>query len=571
MLTYLQIRDFAIVEAVELEFKPGLTALTGETGAGKSIIVDALLLAAGGRATAESLRHGAERAEITATFDVRGHGAAREWLAAQDIECDGDCVLRRMLAADGRGRAFINGQLAPLQSLRALGELLLDIHGQQEFQSLTRRTAQRRLLDAHGGHETKVAEVRAAYTRFNALQARLEELNEAGRDREARLELLRYQVQELQALALQPGEVPELLAEHKRLSNSGRLAEGVTQALGLLYEEESFSAHAAVSRAQTVLRALLPLDERLEGQTRLLDESAIALREAAGDLRHYLDRMDIDPRRQDQVERRIAGIDDLARKHRLPPGELPAQLTRLEEELQRLEAHAVEVGATAEQMDAARKAYSRAAAALGTARQAAATDLSSTVTTLMQKLGMPGGQFQVDVAQDREPGPDGNDTVEFLVSANPGQPVKPLAKVASGGELSRISLAVQVAAAHTALTPCLVFDEVDAGVGGAVAEIVGRQLRALGEHAQVLCVTHLPQVASQAHHQLRVTKLTDGRTTRTAIGELTPEERIEELARMLGGVKITDKTRDHAREMLQVNAPGAGARKKARPQQKKKA
>ncbi len=564
MLTFLQIRDFAIVEAVELEFKPGLTALTGETGAGKSIIVDALLLAAGGRATAESLRHGAQRAEITATFDVRSHEAAREWLAGQDIECDGDCVLRRVLSADGRGRAFINGQLSPLQSLRALGELLLDIHGQQEFQSLTRRAAQRQLLDAHGGHDPKVAQVRAAHTRFSEHKARLDELNAAGRDREARLELLRYQVRELQALALEPGEVAELLTEHKRLANSGRLAEGVTQALGLLYEEESFSAHAAVSRAQAVLRTLLPLDEQLGAQTKLLEESSIVLREAADDLRHYLDRTEIDPRRADLVEKRIAGIDDLARKHRLAPEELPAQLTRLEAELQLLEAHEVELGAIAGQVEAARKDYTRAATALSKARQGTAKDLSTVVTSLMQQLGMPGGRFlaEVTVRNEAEPGPEGNDAVEFMVSANPGQPVKPLARVASGGELSRISLAIQVAAAHTALTPCLVFDEVDAGVGGAVAEIVGRQLRALGQHAQVLCVTHLPQVASQAHHQLRVTKLTDGRTTRTAIAELTTDERIEELARMLGGVKITGKTREHAREMLHSSAPKAVSQRK---------
>ncbi len=567
MLGFLQIRDFAIIESIELELKPGLTAMTGETGAGKSIIVDALVLATGGRASAESLRHGAERAEITATFDVREHRPAREWLDRQAIHHEGECVLRRVLSADGRGRAFINGQAAPLQSLRELGEVLIDIHGQQEFQSLTRRPAQRQLLDAHGRHEDKAREASEAYERWAARKQQLEELSHAGRDRDARLELLRYQVQELQALALQPDELPRLLAEHKRLANSGRLAESVTQALGLLYEDESFSAHLAISRAQTSLRGLLPLDEQLEAQTRLLEESSIALREAASALQSYLDRLEVDPRRQEQVERRVATIDELARKHRIPAEELPAQLARMQAELQALEAHEVQLGTVTEQVAAARNAYSQAAGALTLARQTAATDLSTAVTRLMQQLGMPGGKFEVVLAAraDEEPGPDGQDTVEFMVSANPGQPPKPLARVASGGELSRISLAIQVAAAHTALTPCLVFDEVDAGVGGAVAEIVGRQLRSLGQRAQVLCVTHLPQVASQAHHQLRVAKLTDGRTTRTAIHELTADERIEELARMLGGVRITEKTREHAREMLY------GTAKETKPAKKKKA
>jgi DNA repair protein RecN (Recombination protein N) len=334
----------------------------------------------------------------------------------------------------------------------------------------------------------------------------------------------------------------------------------------LLYEDESFSAHIAVSRAQSALRTLLPLDEQLSRQSNLLEESSIALREAADDLRRYLDRMEVDPKRLDQLERRLGTIDELARKHRVTADELPTQFDQLHQELQTLEAHEVEVGNTAEQLQDAHKRYTRAADALTKARRTAAADLSSAVTTLMQKLGMPGGRFAVEVTArpGEEPAPDGNDAVEFMVSANPGQPPRPLARVASGGELSRISLAIQVAAAHTAPTHCMVFDEVDAGVGGAVAEIVGRQLRSLGARAQVLCVTHLPQVASQAHHQLRVTKLTDGRTTRTAIGELNPDERVEELARMLGGVKITDRTREHAREMLQSHVP------EAKPARKKK-
>ena len=562
MLTYLGIRDFAIIDELALELGPGLTALTGETGAGKSIVVDALALASGGRAAADVVRQGAERAEIAATFDVGGQAAVRRWLESQAIDCDGECILRRVVGRDGRSRAFINGQPVPLQTLRELGEQLVDIHGQQEFVSLTRRAAQLELLDAHGRHEPLAQEVRDGYERWRALRDQCAGLAAAGRDRDARLELLRYQVRELQALGLKTAEIPQLMAEQSRHAHSGRLVEGVRQALELVYEQESFSAHEAVSRALTSVRAISALDPRLATTESLLEEGRIALREAADALRHYLESMEVDPERQEWVERRVATIEELARKHRLPAAELPAHLELLSTELDQLESHESTLEALQAQLSAKRADYGQAAARLSAARRSAAADLTREVTRLMQKLGMAGGRFEATVAADApgEPAPSGLDSVEFIVSANPGQPLKQVARVASGGELSRISLAIQVAALGKVITPCLVFDEVDAGVGGAVAEIVGRQLGALGERAQVLCVTHLPQVASQADHHVRVTKLTDGRSTRTTLNELRGPERVEELARMLGGVEITQKARDHAREMLKRADGGTRAR-----------
>lgn len=562
MLTFLRIQDFAIIEALELEFAPGLSALTGETGAGKSIVVDALALAAGGRAAADVVRAGSERAEISATFDVRQNEMALAWLKAREIDCDDECILRRIAGRDGRSRAFINGQVVPLQSLRELGELLVDIHGQHEFQTLTRRAAQRQLLDAHGQHDSLVRAVRAAFEAWNTLRAERDQLQAQGRDRDARLELLRYQVRELEALALKAEELPELIAEQRRLAHGSRLGEGAQQALGLIYEDESFSAFAAVGRAASQLRTLTALDPSLTAHGTLLDEASIAIREAADGLRHYLEKLDVDPQRRDWVERRFATIEELARKHRVAAEELPPLLERLQAELAQLLAHESSLAESERRLETALATYVQGAATLSKARAKAAKALTREVSQLLQTLGMPGGRFEatLESAQDREPNADGDDEAEFIVTANPGQPLRPIARVASGGELSRISLAIQVAAAGRALTPCLVFDEVDAGIGGAVAEIVGRQLQALGSRAQVLCVTHLPQVASQGDRHMRVSKLTDGRTTRTTVTELRGSERVEELARMLGGVEISQKAREHAREMLkraQQSAAGA--------------
>jgi DNA repair protein RecN (Recombination protein N) len=555
LLIHLQIRDFAIIDSVELEFAGGLTALTGETGAGKSIIVDAVMLAIGARASAEMLRHGAERAEITATFDVKGDQRVRHWLDEQSLADDsGEIVLRRVIGLDGRSRQYVNGQTLPAQAVRELGDCLIDIHGQQEFQSLVRRDMQRQLLDEHGDHGALLDPVRALAAEWRRLTDEREALAALARDRGSRIELLRYQAGELEALNLADGEVAGLLDERSRLANHGRLAEAARTAVALAFDGDGADAHALTARAVTMLRGAAALDARLTGPLRILEEAVIGLGEAGGALGAYLEALDADPARQEFVERRVAAVEDLARKHRVPPEQLPGQLDDLRRQLATLEQSELALGDLEQRITGILAQYRVAASALSAARRAAAKRLASAVTNLMRQLGMPGGRFEIAVEPNAEAAPllDGVDRLEFLVSANPGQPVKPVAKVASGGELSRISLAVQVAAAHRKAETCMIFDEVDAGIGGGVAEIVGRKLRELADRGQVLCVTHLAQVASQAHHQLRVSKLTDGRASRTMVTRLGAEERVEELARMLGGVEITRKAREHAREMLRT-------------------
>jgi DNA repair protein RecN (Recombination protein N) len=552
MLTHLQIRDFAIVESVELEFGRGFTALTGETGAGKSILVDALLLAVGGRADSGAVRHGADRAEVSATFDITRNVAAKAWLDEQAIEHDGECVVRRVVGADGRGRAYLNGQTVPLQSLRSLGELLVDIHGQLEFQSLSRRSYQRDTLDGSGDLGSLVTAVRDAQRAWRAIDAERADFEQRTRDRDHRLELLRHYVQELDALEPKAGESTALVEERKRIAGLGRLAEGTAQVEALLAGDDG-GAGAALSRAQAIARQLTSLDAGLADLAHMLDEAAIAAREALSSVRRYSSGLEADPARQEWIESRLAALESCARKHRTEVPDLPALREKLSAELKTLENLAVSQAELDRRLAAARDVYSRDAKRLTMARQSAAAALDRKVTALMQGLGMAGGVFatRVDAQEPLVFSEHGNDEIEFLVSANPGQPPRPLAKVASGGELSRISLALQVAALEAAHLPCLVFDEVDAGVGGAVAEMVGRQLRALAASGQVLCVTHLPQVASQADHQIRVSKRTSGGTTRTRIEALDAEARVEEIARMLGGTSITERTREHAREMLE--------------------
>ena len=565
MLTHLQIRDFAIIDAAELEFGAGLTALTGETGAGKSILVDAMLLAVGGRADAGVVRHGAERAEITATFELAKQAAARDWLQAQDIQADGEVMLRRVVGADGRSRAYINGQAQPLNQVRALGELLLDIHGQQEFLTLTRRETQRSLLDAHGGNEALLDPVATLARAWRTIDQQLSTLRSAAAERDSRLELLRYQVQELQALALNEGEAEELAIEAQRLAHRGRLAESAQAALALLYEGDGRDAHALAGRAAATLRSVTELDPALAPVGAFIEEALIPLKEAGRELAAYLESLEVDPRRQELVEQRMASIEQLARKHHVPAAALAAQLAILRTELTSLERAETTLGELEARRAVLARDYARAALELTGARQQAAKALAAAVTGLMRGLGMPGGVFEVDLSVPADAGvePAGVDAIEFRVSANPGQPPKAIAKVASGGELSRISLAVQVAAAHeVGGTTCMIFDEVDAGVGGAVAEMVGRELAALGGRGQVLCVTHLPQVASQADHQIRVAKLSDGRSTRTVLTVLGREERVEELARMLAGVEVTATAREHARELLARPTPRPAARRR---------
>ncbi|MGC1387059.1 MAG: DNA repair protein RecN [Steroidobacteraceae bacterium] len=565
MLTRLQLRDLVIVDQAELEIGPGLTALTGETGAGKSIVVDALLLLAGGRGAGDVVRHGAERAEVAAIF---GHlsTAASHWLEEQAIEHNGEVTVRRVTGADGRSRAYINGQLVSIQALREFAEFLLEIHGQQEFQHLVKRSAQREMLDEHLSDAGLITALSDIYRRHRACRRDYEALSSAAANREERLDLLRHQLAELKAEVTTAAAIEELFVDRKRIAGRDRLATAARTALTCVNDEDGAGAHDLLAKASSALRAAADTDPELGQAAQLLSEATINAREAADTLRRYLDALDMDPERQEEIERHAAALEGLARKHRRGVLELPEQMARIERELETLANAELSLANIERQLKELERDYGAAADRLSEARRRAAGALGTQITDLMQGLGMAGGRFAVNVgpAEDQF-GPNGRDEIEFLVSANPGLPLKSLAKVASGGELSRISLAVQVAAAAKSGTLCMVFDEVDAGIGGAVAEIVGRQLRTLGERTQVLCVTHLAQVASQAHSQFRVTKQSDGQATRTAVKPLSADERVDEIARMLGGIDVTSQARAHAREMLSRSAVAEPAKKRRSP------
>ncbi|MGA3158404.1 MAG: DNA repair protein RecN [Steroidobacteraceae bacterium] len=553
MLRQLQIRDFAIIESVELDFAPGMTVLTGETGAGKSMLVDALEILAGGRGGADIIRAGAERADISAVVQIGEQGGAlRRLLEEHSISEDSELTIRRSIGTDGRSRAWLNGQTVPVQVLRDACELLIDIHGQHEFQSLVRPTTQRQLVDSFGRLESLAIQVRSAHAGWLTLMSQTLKVEAAASDRHARLDLLRHQVQELDALALIAGEFTALNEERSRVLNRAVLTGAVQNALAALYESEEVSAHSLLARAIAALRPIGDaVDPTLTAVPALLEEAAIRIKEGAQSLSRFLDSIDADPQRQEAIERRLAAIEELARKHRIKPEELPALHEKLRTDLSNLDNAATDLVTLRSQVSAALAGYQELARQLSAHRATASRALSKEVTARMQEMGMPGGRFVIELTplESVEPSPHGTDAVEFRVSTNPGSPPRAVAKIASGGELARLSLAVQVTCSKNA-APCMVFDEVDSGIGGAVAEIVGRQLRTLGAAGEVLCVTHLPQVAAQAHQHLRVTKITEGQTTRIAVTALRGADRIEELARMLGGVEITARARAHALEML---------------------
>jgi len=552
MLMNLQVRDFAIVDRIDIEFAPGMTVLTGETGAGKSILVDALGLVLGERGSAQLVRNGAKRAEFAAEFDVSGLASASAWLEKQALDMDDECLLRRVINADGRSRAFINGNAVPLSQLKSLGELLLDIHGQHFHQSLGHRAVQRDLLDHFGVLLVERTNTESSFAAWRSLAEQLQQLTDAEADRASRLDLLSFQLQELDGLALEKGEITELNSERQKLQNSGRLAEGVGRTLDELFESDAANANSLLSDAVRVLESLVEFDATLEPVVEMLNSASIQVSEAAETLRRYGDSIDMDPQRRDWVEERLDSLQTVARKHRVAADELPDLVEKLRREHDDL-SHAEERGRDLQQQaEKARVRFLKEAKALSNKRQKAAKSFARAVSDAMHGLGMPGGVFEVAITRlDEESARHwGVDGIEFLISANPGQAPQSLAKIASGGELSRMSLAIQVIASDGSSIPTMVFDEVDSGVGGGVAEMVGRRLQELGANRQVLCVTHLPQVASLANQHLRISKDSDGKTTRTRVHVLSKDERIEELARMLGGVEITRKTLEHAAEML---------------------
>jgi len=552
MLLSLQVRDFAIIDQVEVEFGPGMTVLTGETGAGKSILVDALGLVLGERGSSQLVRDGAKRAEFSAEFDIQALPAVKQLLVDQALDQDDHCLLRRVVNADGRSRAFINGNAATIQQLKLLGEHLLDIHGQHFHQSLGRRPIQRDLLDHFGGLLKQREATADAFEQWRELADRLQELLRADANRESRLDLLKFQLAELDTLALGQDELPELQAERQKLLYSGRLADGVNNALGSLTDDDTGNANKLVADALRQIDPLLEVDSGLASAHQLLEGASIQLLEAADSLQRYGETLNMDPARRDWVEERLDAIQSIARKHRCNAEDIPALHSRLAAELDEME-NAEERGQQLQEaVTAARNSFQTLAEALSTHRRKAAKRFATAVSDAMQGLGMPGGKFEVQISKldEADARPWGIDNIEFMISANPGQAPQALGKVASGGELSRMGLAIQVIASDGSAIPSMVFDEVDSGVGGGVAEMVGRRLQELGERRQVLCVTHLPHVASLADAHFRISKVTDGKATRTRVHGLSEDERIEEVARMLGGVEITQKTIDHAAEML---------------------
>jgi DNA repair protein RecN (Recombination protein N) len=552
MLTRLSVRNFAVVEAAEIEFGEGLTVVTGETGAGKSLLVDALLLLSGTRADAGMVRSGCERAELAAEFELSDAANARGWLAEQALDDDSACRLRRVIAAEGGSRAWINGRAVSLAQLSELAASLVEIHGQHEHQALLDRAQQLQMLDAFGGNEDAVAKTRELALRHRDIVAHERELS-GGDDRDTRIDLLRHEVGELERWTLPANALAELETQHKRLANAGKLAEGASGLSELLDGDAEFATTRTTARAHAELQRLAELDPSLQAIVDILDGARIQLGEASESLSRYAQDLDLDPERYAEADAHLSALHDLSRRHHMPAAELHAHAATLRDELQSLEGAGEALSKLATERKQCFADYGTAAAALSKRRTTAAKTLGKAVTSLMGELGMAGGSFAVDLQPQfsGEPDPQGRERCEFTVSANPGMPLRALRKVASGGELSRIGLAIEVAALGADSVGTMVFDEVDAGIGGAVAETVGAKLRALGSRCQVLCVTHLPQVAAQGHAHLSVAKSVAGKETRTQIGVLDAKGRNEELARMLGGVEIDRETRAHAKRMLE--------------------
>ena len=554
MLRSLNIKGLAVVEALSLELESGLTVLTGETGAGKSILLTALGLALGGRADAGFIRPGAPRAEVDLAFSLADAPAARAWLAEREL-LDGEedaCLIRRVVAADGRSKAFVNGRPATLQSLQELAANLVEIHGQHAHLRLLESQEQRRLLDESCGHQALLEALAEACRRWRETSDALAAQSRAARDGAGRAELLRYQIEEMEQHGVESADYDALAEEHARQANMEKILSLGQAQLERLYEDEQHSVDARLGQAVHALGEIGQLAAEFQGIAELLAEARIQVKEAGSELRRHLEKLEADPKRLQWLDEKLADLHRLARKHQTHPRDLRAHLGQLRQALGGIELDDASLARLRVDLEASEREYRGLAARLSRSRGEGAQALEARISAAIRELGMPQGRLLVATAAEPEqpPTPHGNDRVEFLVSANPGLPPRPLAKVASGGELSRISLAIQVAASAAKTAPTLVFDEVDSGIGGGVAEIVGQKLRALGRDRQVFCVTHLHQVAALGHHHLLVEKTTGQASTQTQVRKLAGARRKHEIARMLGGVRITGQTLAHAEEML---------------------
>lgn len=550
MLSGLYVRDFAIVRQLELTTKSGFTVLTGETGAGKSILVDALAQVLGARTDTGAIRQGCNQAEVVATFELAPDHHASRWLKDNELDADQDCVVRRLLIHDKATKAFINGRPVPLQMLRELGTQLVDIHGQHEHQSLLRQAIQREVLDDYADLAASIQKLGNYFHKIRELGARLERLSNESSSRQAHVDLLRHHCEELSALDPQSNEFEELGEEHKRLAHAVELVDGIQFAAHALYDADEDSASQTLAKVTRRLETLTEYDSRLVDITSLIKEATLRLDDAAAQLRHHRAGTELDPGRLEWVEQRLGQLHDLARKHRVEVAGLVEFKRKLDDELASLDDVDSDLDHLKLELNSLQDNYSTLAQTLSKRRQSAAKVFSRKVTEQMQGLGMAGGQFMVKLTPTPTPTAHGLDGIEFYVSTNPTQPTGPLSKVASGGELSRISLAVQVVSAGVGRIPTLIFDEVDVGIGGGVAEIVGHRLRSLGSSRQVLCITHLPQVASQGNHHMRVVKHSD-QDVDVIISPLGEAERVTEIARMLGGLEVTDQSLAHAEQMLE--------------------
>ncbi|OBU32632.1 DNA repair protein RecN [Photobacterium phosphoreum] len=552
MLAHMTISNFAIVKTLQFELKSGMTTITGETGAGKSIAIDALGLCLGDRAEASMVRPNEDKAEISAAFLLANNQAARRWLEDNELSDGEECILRRVITKEGRSRGFINGSPVPASQQKALGQLLINIHGQHAHQQLMRPEYQQQMLDQYAGHHLLIDRTRSAYQRWRQAHNELKRLTQSRDENEAQKQLLQYQVKELDELALSEEEFTEIEEEHKRLSNSGELAISSQTALSVLYDNDDGNALQLLQLACQQVNNLGEYDSTLSAIPQMLEEAIIQVQEASQELRSYLDNLDMDPHRLIYLEERLAKIMSMARKHYVMPAELYQKHHDLLKELDNLDCSDERLEDMAANVECLRQQCIEAAEKLSKSRQRYAKELDQKITDSMHMLSMEHGEFEIALTSDpdRMLSPLGYDSINFLVSTNPGQPLQPLGKVASGGELSRISLAIQVITAQKVETPSLIFDEVDVGISGPTAAIVGKMLRKLGKSTQVMCVTHLPQVAGCGHQQMFVAKKTTDGQTETQMRPLSTDDRIAELARLLGGSEITERTLANAKELL---------------------
>jgi len=550
MLQELNIKNLALIENLQLQFNQGFTTLTGETGAGKSILLDALGLTLGERADSSLVRHNTPKADVTALFELTELPHVLTWLEDQELEDETQCYLRRTVTAEGRSKAYINGYPVAANQLKTLGAMLIDIHGQHEHQNLLSQNKQIDLLDAYAHHPKLLEQTKSSYKHWQNIKKQLQQLVDEQADLQSRLELLNFQKNEFDEVKPQEGEFESLSEEQGQLSHASEIKNACEKAYAALEDEQG--AVDALNSAVHALESIIEYSPNLQPLIEQLNSSLIEVQEASSEIHRHSEHVELDPQQLQQVEDRLSALFGLAKKYNIDVEQLVEKHQQIAEELQRLENSEESLEQLKAEVSAAEQNYQQQAKLLRQSREKAAQTLSQIVTQGMQTLGMENGQFEIEVSETETPASNGIDKVLFKVTANKGQPLQPLSKVASGGELSRISLAIQVATSEVASLPTMIFDEVDVGIGGGIAEVVGEKMQTLGQNKQILSITHLPQVASHGHNHLFIQKQTHGDVTTTQVIQLGDEERIEELARMLGGRDLTEQTRMHAQEMLQT-------------------